>query len=96
MAGTSRPVTFHGRTHVTVATGTEIYSDPIDLSVAHFGKISSTPGCLYYVQVKNGKFVVYNGGKPIHGKTVGDPAIIAKYTESGSSSATTTTSAPGS
>jgi hypothetical protein len=35
VAGTSRPVTFHGRTHVTVATGTEIYSDPIDLSVAH-------------------------------------------------------------
>lgn len=35
VAGTSRRVTFHGRTHVTVATGTEIYSDPIDLSVAY-------------------------------------------------------------
>jgi Periplasmic binding protein len=55
----------------------------IDLSYEHFGKISSTPSCIYYVQVKNGKFVPYNGGKPITGKTVGDPAIIKKYTESG-------------
>ena len=46
---------------------------PIDLSYDHFGKISSTPGCLYYVQVKDGKFVVYNKGKPITSKTVGDP-----------------------
>jgi branched-chain amino acid transport system substrate-binding protein len=66
---------------------------PIDLSYAHYGKISSTPACIYYVQVKNGKFVPYNGGKPITGKVVGDPAIIAKYTDKGSSSATTTTAA---
>jgi branched-chain amino acid transport system substrate-binding protein len=70
---------------------------PIDLSYAHFGKISSTPGCLYYVQVKDGKFTVYNKGKPITSKTVGDPQILAKYTGSGSSSAaTTTTAAPAS
>jgi branched-chain amino acid transport system substrate-binding protein len=69
----------------------------IDLSYEHFGKISSTPSCLYYVQVKNGKFVVYNNGKPIRGKTVGDPEVIAKYTGSGSSTAaTTTTAAPAS
>ena len=71
----------------------------IDLSYAHFGKISSTPGCLYYVTVKNGKFVVYNGGKPIRGKTVGNPDILAKYSptsSSSSSSATTTTAAPSS
>jgi branched-chain amino acid transport system substrate-binding protein len=66
---------------------------PIDLSYAHYGKISATPACIYYVQVKNGKFVPYNGGKPITGKVVGDPAIIAKYTDKGSSSATTTTAA---
>ena len=35
VSGTSRRVTFHGRTHVTVATGTETYSDPIDLSTAY-------------------------------------------------------------
>ncbi|HEY0533146.1 MAG TPA: GDSL-type esterase/lipase family protein, partial [Actinoplanes sp.] len=33
--GTSRRVTFHGRTHVTVTTGTEAVSDPIDLSTAY-------------------------------------------------------------
>ncbi len=52
---------------------------PIDLSYDHFGKISSTPGCLYYVQVKDGKFVVYNrrqadhqqdGGRPRHHRQV--------------------------
>jgi len=71
----------------------------LDLSYEHFGKISSTPSCIYYVQVKNGKFVPYNGGKPITGKTVGDPDILAKYSPSGSSSsssATTTTAAAGS
>jgi branched-chain amino acid transport system substrate-binding protein len=67
---------------------------PVDLSYAHFGKISPTPACIYYVQVKNGKFVPYNGGKPVTGKVVGDPAIIAKYTDTGASSATTTTAAP--
>jgi branched-chain amino acid transport system substrate-binding protein len=69
---------------------------PIDLSYDHYGKISSTPGCLYYVQVKDGKFTVYNKGKPITSKTVGDPEIIAKYSEGNSSGATTTTAAPAS
>ena len=68
----------------------------IDLSYAHFGKISSTPGCLYYVTVKNGKFVLFNNGKPIKSKIVGDPDILAKYLPSGSDSATTTTAAPAS
>jgi branched-chain amino acid transport system substrate-binding protein len=70
----------------------------LDLSYEHFGKISDTPSCIYYVQVKNGKFVPFNNGKPIRGKTVGDPDILAKYspTSSSSSSATTTTAAPSS
>jgi ABC-type branched-subunit amino acid transport system substrate-binding protein len=66
---------------------------PVDYSYAHFGKISGTPACIYYVQVKNGKFVPYNGGKPVTGKVVGDPAIIAKYSPSSSSSSGTTTTA---
>lgn len=69
---------------------------PIDLSYAHYGKISSSPSCIYYVQVKNGKFVPYNNGKPVTGKVVGDPAIIAKYTDTGSSSTTTTAAPPSS
>ena len=71
--------------------------NPIDLSYEHFGKIADRESCLYYVQVKDGKFVVYNNGKPIRGKTVGDPDIIAKYSDKGASSAaTTTTAAPAS
>jgi len=66
----------------------------IDLSYAHFGKISSEPACIYYVQVKNGKFVPYNGGKPVIGKTVGDPAIIKKYTDSAGTGVATTTAPP--
>jgi branched-chain amino acid transport system substrate-binding protein len=66
----------------------------VDLSYAHFGKISSEPACIYYVQVKNGKFVPYNGGKPITGKTVGDPAIIKKYTDSAGTGVATTTTPP--
>jgi branched-chain amino acid transport system substrate-binding protein len=71
--------------------------NPINLSYEHFGKISDLESCLYYVQVKDGKFVVYNHGKPIKGKTVGDPEILAKYQADGASSAaTTTTAAPSS
>ena len=35
VAGTERPVTFHGRGAVTVKAGTQVFSDPIDLSVAY-------------------------------------------------------------
>jgi branched-chain amino acid transport system substrate-binding protein len=66
---------------------------PIDLSYEHFGKISATPPCIYYIQVKNGKFVPFNKGKPVQGKTVGDPDIIAKYKEGASGSTTTTATA---
>jgi branched-chain amino acid transport system substrate-binding protein len=68
----------------------------VDLSYAHYGKISSEAACIYYVQVKNGKFVPYNGGKPITGKTVGDPAIIKKYTDSAGTGVATTTAPPSS
>jgi branched-chain amino acid transport system substrate-binding protein len=67
--------------------------NPINLSYEHFGKISDLESCLYYVQVKDGKFVVYNHGKPIKGKTVGDPDIIAKYKADGATAATPTTAA---
>ena len=35
-----------------------------------FGKFPET-GCIYGTQVKNGKFVVVNKGKPVIGKLVG-------------------------
>ena len=36
-----------------------------------------TKSCQYFVTFKDGKFVVMNKGKPIIGKLVGDPALIA-------------------
>ena len=65
---------------------------PTDLSLANFGKVAKT-SCSWFITVKNGKFVVLNGGKPITGKLVGDPALIAQY-ESNSGGITTTTAAP--
>jgi ABC-type branched-subunit amino acid transport system substrate-binding protein len=35
-------------------------------------------GCAYFIQVKNGKFVVYNHGKPVVGQLVGKPDLKAK------------------
>ena len=56
------------------------------------GKYPET-GCSYYMQVKNGKFVVMNKGKPVTGKLVGsDEALAANQT--GNPLVTTTTAAP--
>ena len=51
---------------------------PMDYSVANFGKVDST-SCTWFVSVKDGKFVVLNKGKPLTGKLVGDPKLIAEY-----------------
>jgi branched-chain amino acid transport system substrate-binding protein len=62
-----------------------------DFSTEHYGKFP-IDGCTYAVTVKNDKFVVSNGGKPIKTKLVGDPAVIAGSTfdpNSGSSPPTT-------
>jgi branched-chain amino acid transport system substrate-binding protein len=68
---------------------------PIDLSLKAFGTISPT-SCAWFINVKNGKFNILNGGKPISGKLVGDPDLLAKYSGSSASSSTTTTAAPAS
>ncbi len=47
----------------------------------------------WFVNVKNGKFNVLNGGKPYTGKLVGDPALIQQYTSSAGTGVTTTTAA---
>jgi branched-chain amino acid transport system substrate-binding protein len=65
---------------------------PVDISLEHYGKYPIT-GCTYAVTVKNGKFVVSNGGKPTKTRLVGDPAAIAASTfdpNAGSSTTTTT------
>jgi lysophospholipase L1-like esterase len=35
VAGTTRPVTFHGRSGITVAAGAQVFSDPVDLGVSY-------------------------------------------------------------
>jgi branched-chain amino acid transport system substrate-binding protein len=69
---------------------------PIDFSSTHYGTFP-IDGCTYYVSVKNGKFVVGNGGKPLKTKLVGDPDKIAcctySATEDAKSSTVTTTAA---
>jgi branched-chain amino acid transport system substrate-binding protein len=64
---------------------------PIDLSAASFGKYPVT-SCGYFVQVKNGKFVVYNKGKPVSGKLVGSPAALQANATGNPDLVTTTTS----
>ena len=68
---------------------------PIDFSGEHYGTYA-IDGCTYAVTVKNGKFVVSNGGKPIKTKLVGDPALLASNTydaNASSASSTRTTAA---
>jgi branched-chain amino acid transport system substrate-binding protein len=43
---------------------------PYNVGLDTFGKFPET-GCIYGVQVKNGKFVVVNKGKPVMGKLIG-------------------------
>ena len=58
---------------------------PIDISLATYGQAQPT-SCLWYVQVKNGKFAPFPAnGKPITGKLIGASTV-----------ATTTTAAPAS
>jgi branched-chain amino acid transport system substrate-binding protein len=72
--------------------GAGLLCAPIDLSYESFGKIAKTT-CSWFVTVENGKFKVLNGGKPLTGKLVGDPQLIAQY-ESNTGGVTTTAAAP--
>jgi len=66
---------------------------PTNLSYENFGKISPT-SCTWFVSLQNGKFKVLNGGKPVTGKLVGDPALIEQYRSTAGTGVTTTTAAP--
>ena len=67
---------------------------PVDISLENFGKTPSE-SCQYFITFKNGKFVVMNKGKPIIGKIVGDPELIAAN-KRGLASDVTTTAPPAS
>jgi hypothetical protein len=77
--------------------GAGLTCKPIAVGLKSFGKLDPN-GCSWFVAVKDGKFVVLNDGKPVKGKMVGDPELLAKYgiTGSGGTTATTTTASPGS
>jgi branched-chain amino acid transport system substrate-binding protein len=66
---------------------------PRNFSKANFGKVT-TSSCLWYTALKNGKWEVLFGGKPVTGKLVGDPALIAQYRSSAGTGVTTTSAAP--
>jgi branched-chain amino acid transport system substrate-binding protein len=70
----------------------DLTCQPLDMSLKNFGK-TPTRSCQYFVTFKNGKFVVMNNGKPIFGKLVGDPALIAAN-NTGTAADVTTTSTP--
>jgi branched-chain amino acid transport system substrate-binding protein len=73
--------------------GANLTCAPLDMSLKNFGK-TPTKSCQYFVTFKNGKFVVMNKGKPIVGKIVGDPALIAAN-GSGTAADVTTTAPAG-
>ena len=52
--------------------------------------------CIYYAVVKDGKWKVLFGGKPVKGKIVGDPDLIDQYESNAGAGVTTTSAAPAS
>jgi branched-chain amino acid transport system substrate-binding protein len=62
---------------------------PLRMGLDTFGK-TVTNSCQYFVTFKDGKFVVMNKGKPIVGKLVGDPALIAANASGQAADVTTT------
>src|SRR6478736_10013980 len=62
---------------------------PVDISLENFGK-TPAESCQYFITFKNGKFVVMNNGKPIIGKIVGDPTLIAANKRGEAAEVTTT------
>jgi branched-chain amino acid transport system substrate-binding protein len=66
---------------------------PYNVGLDTYGKFAET-GCSYYMQVKDGKFVVMNKGKPIIGKLVGTKAALEANRTGNPALVTTTTAAP--
>jgi len=74
--------------------GANLTCQPLDISLENFGK-TPEKSCQYFVTFKNGKFVVMNNGKPILGKIVGDPELLAAN-KRGTAADVTTTAPPAS
>jgi branched-chain amino acid transport system substrate-binding protein len=66
----------------------------LDISLENYGKFAPK-SCAYFETVKDGKFVIYNKGKPVNGKLVGSAELL-KENAAGELSTATTTVAPAS
>jgi len=66
----------------------------LDISLENYGKFAPK-SCAYFETVKDGKFVVYNKGKPVTGKLVGSAELL-KENAAGELSTAATTVAPAS
>ena len=66
---------------------------PVSIGLDTFGKFPPA-GCAYYMQVKDGKFVVMNKGKPFTGKLVGSEAALKANATGNPDLVTATTAAP--
>jgi ABC-type branched-subunit amino acid transport system substrate-binding protein len=66
--------------------------NPYPVGLDSFGKFADT-GCSYYMQIKDGKFVPMNKGKPVIGKLVGTKAAL-EANATGNPSLVTTTAPP--
>ena len=64
----------------------------LDISLENYGKYAPT-GCAYFETVKDGKFLIYNKGKPVTGKLIGDADLLKKNAAGELSDVTTTTAA---
>ncbi|HXY91330.1 MAG TPA: ABC transporter substrate-binding protein [Acidimicrobiia bacterium] len=68
---------------------------PVDVSLADRAKTPKTT-CGYFLQVKNGKFVLFpKSGNPVIGKLVGSPAALKQASTGATTTTTSTTAAPG-
>lgn len=66
----------------------------LDISLENYGKFAPK-SCAYFETVKDGKFVIYNHGKPVTGKLVGAKDLL-RQNAAGELSTATTTVAPAS
>jgi branched-chain amino acid transport system substrate-binding protein len=73
--------------------GAGLFCQPVDLSLEAHGKFPNT-SCTYFLNVKDGKFVVLNKGKPVVGKLVGTKEALEANATGNPSLVTTTTAAP--
>jgi hypothetical protein len=65
----------------------------VGVGLETYGKYPAK-GCIYTVTLKNGKYVVGNGGKPVFGKLVGSPDALKANATGNPDLVTTTTAAP--